>query len=273
MADFSNQQFYEYNSGGLASKPEGFWSKYKRTIVFAVPALLIIAGLVILIVFLFNRNSGQVALQETADTMVDRAVVDCEDSADPELCRSRAYFEVANETGLVDMCNQVLAEAKESCVTNIAFDELNVKICNNLSNDEKQRCSDLVWLALAKNRLDLAACGNIVDTDMQTSCLRVVTQTIQASGHCASYGLENGVCDSYNRLLEAATGDPADCRALNDSVAVSDCLDLITSLDRDQDGLSAYDEFLLGSSDESVDSDGDGYDDATEYLNNFDPTS
>ncbi|MFH1766505.1 MAG: hypothetical protein ABH826_00210 [Patescibacteria group bacterium] len=274
MADLSNQQFYEYNAPG---EMPGKKFDFSRTLKIFIPILIIVVSVVFVVAVMNIIQNNRTAqdlqdLQDSADTMIDRATVDCSKADDPELCQSRAFAEVARETGLAAMCEQVNEDAKRSCVTSIAFDQANPNVCRILTADDKQKCEDLAWLSAAQRNVNLENCEKISDESTQTSCETNVIQMIQTLGKCDSYNIDESLCESYSAIYDAATGDPAVCRALDDSAAVNACLDLITTVDQDFDGLSAFDEFLLGTSDTNIDSDGDGFDDATEYINNFDPT-
>lgn len=274
MVDLSSQQFYEYNTGDSGTSGGNNRSLFSRRNLFIGGGiLLLIVAIVVTALVMRNRPAPVQMSEEDVNSIVERRLADCALADDVAACEQRVYTSVARETGAVELCESTSENMFRSCVSNVAYDQLDADLCRLLDGDARETCQDTIHLTFAQRTLEIDSCDLIENEETKLQCIAIVESQIVAQGECVRYGVDPAKCESKDRIVNAAQGDPALCQALEDEDEVAGCLELITSQDRDDDGLTSYDEFLLGTSDDNPDTDGDGYSDSEESINNFDPLS
>lgn len=274
MTDLSQQSFYEYSPDG-DKKPTTSKERSPRL-------LFIIVSLVVVIVFgvisffgvrAFQNRSTTKSVVDSANVQIEAEVARCALDSDQTACESRAKSRIARESGLVSVCDGVKDTALRSCVSLIANDAKDAELCKSLNDNDRAQCESLVYTTIALENSQIKTCESIPVEELKQACVKNITQRIVLAGTCVESGIDPELCDMQKRIEDSATGDPELCKTLVDAGAISSCLDYITSIDKDGDGLSAFDEFSHGTSDTEIDTDADGFSDFEEITNGFDPLS
>ncbi|MFA6130859.1 MAG: hypothetical protein WC730_01185 [Patescibacteria group bacterium] len=158
--------------------------------------------------------------------------------------------EVATEEA--EVCT--LGEA--GCSTIAALETSDIDSCASLSGDEKINCEDLAYLSKSQDEDDESWCKKIKSEILATSC----------EDNFAAQ-------ESLLRIEDASlTGNPLDCEALENTDDQVNCLDVIASIDEDEDGLTRQDEYAAGTLDTDWDADNDGLNDGEEVsIHGTDP--
>lgn len=208
---------------------------------------------------------------DQANTMIARSTATCEAADDPAACAAQARSEVARATGQVAVCDGLNSADFQNCVALIALDNANPDLCHALSGSSESTCADDARLVSAQRSQEYSQCSMILDEEKKAICRAQLLAVVIAAGECEKYGIDQETCQ-YPGELEAivAAGDPDGCAGFSSEQRAS-CEDMFSSLDRDSDGLSRLTEYKLGTSDDTADSDGDGYTDSEEVATGHDP--
>jgi len=240
--------------------------------------IAIIGGTVVLValvifgvVWLVNSHKAAVRtanITALAEQELDRSITACDKKKNSKACQSNLVEDAALKSGVVELCDKLDGEANVSCVWIFAREQYKPEVCGMISVKDKQlECYDSVYRALANRDADISWCEKISSDSTRARCVNTMSETIARTIGCAGTGIDQSVCDRLTALAAAvASEDPDKCAALADNNDQVGCLDSVGSGDRDHDDLDAALETSLGSSDTSVDSDGDGLTDADEYY-------
>lgn len=189
-------------------------------------------------------------------------------------CVEQAQISAASSAGLVDACDGLSAGALQRCVLRIAIDQKDPKSCELLAKGSlRDECTDAANLKkLSVEGKNVSACDVIVSSSSRTACTLNVRALAIAALDCEGYGVPQLYCDvevKIRALLDAS--DYQGCSSLT-GAARDTCQDRFYGEDRDQDGLSRYEEIVdHGTSDDNPDTDGDGYSDLLEINGGYNP--
>lgn len=272
VVDPNNQHYYDLGAPAPAPAP---W--YKRREVQQKLFIGVLVGL--LVVFVGVRIYMSVtfdAVEEdtrtTTEALLEQASARCAEEKDPEACMNEARTATAEATGSSIACEGMRGQELKNCAQLIALDTGDAKVCDVIENDgDRADCADAAYLVKAKADSDYALCSSITSTDLRESCESQVGAPIIAAGECAKYGIDEDLCSTQEAIDEViASGDPRGCATFATFDRES-CEDYFTSIDADFDGLTAFREYELGTSDANADTDDDGYEDGAEVAAGYDP--
>ncbi len=271
MAQFDDKDFYDVDASEAGDSTPAKVGGQKRLVVIG-GAIIGVIVLVFAIVFIMNAVRENRAAEEAYEDMMDQAdnQIDadsaaCEDEDDEEDCVDAVRADAARDMGQVDVCEGIEEEsAFATCVSLIAYDEVDLDVCAVLDGAARTACEDLVYLLIATDELDLSMCAEIDDEFLRTGCEGQITGLIVASGACEAYGLDEELCEAEEELdAIIASGDVGACDGLDEEKELT-CLERFGGTDADGDGITALKEYELGTSDQSADTDGDGLNDREE---------
>lgn len=238
----------------------------QRNIGLIVGLVIIVLLSIVLIVRGNVRENSNAAVVRSASDQIDECGNDVE-------CRDRILNSLGAEAGEINACRNLDGTELASCIRSQALTTKSVAVCNKLSGDDRDLCRDRVYFSLAGEEVNHLTCKNIKDEELRVSCARsVYVESIDSLEACSD--LPNPVNEECkvryqgNDIYESAQADACDSLE-SSSIQVCRSLQLIT--DFDGDGLTLREELDLGTSDTNRDSDGDGFDDATEIANGFNP--
>lgn len=235
---------------------------------FVALIAVIFVGVFVRNVFLTMTSGTKTALEAAQQESAQRQA-DC-DSADTE-CKANAQTDVAREAGIVAACSGLSDAFLENCVTLLARDKKDTSSCDDLSGDAQARCADAVLLLRAQNGEAISICDGVKDSGKQNSCRALVASYAKSKGDCASYGVEQSICDDDKIIKDLlASGNFAGCGELAQEQR-ENCIEMFSVRDADADGLTAKRESELGTSDQRADTDGDGYSDSVEVAAGYNP--
>lgn len=218
------------------------------------------AFVVFLVIFAMNfiesatQSANHQSLLEDAQKLIQEEASKC-DTGD-EQCIDSATADAARATGVIEACKDLEGDKYASCVTLIAFDKLDPKLCKILDGEERVRCEDGALLLLARDTKNGELCTGIQDEITRLSCEGSLRASVVLQDQELTDILEKGTI--------------ADCNKLDDEVRDT-CKDLFTSLDEDEDGLTLAEEREAGTDPAKADTDGDGYTDGVEVSAGYDP--
>lgn len=266
MNDFEQQ---------IAPTPRVLSPKLMAIIGGTVVLVVVIILAVVWLVNSHNSAGRSESLTALAQQDLERSIVACDKENNSEACQANLVEDTALKSGLAELCGKLEGEAEVSCVWKFAREQYKPEVCDLIDVKEKQtECFDSVYRALATRDVDISWCEKISSDVVRTRCINTMSEEIATTKGCSGTGIDQSVCDRFEALNKAkASEDPDQCLALAENNDQINCLNVVGSGDRDHDDLEADLETSLGSSDTSIDSDGDGLTDADEYhLYKTDPS-
>ncbi|HBR80554.1 MAG: putative calcium-binding acidic-repeat protein [Candidatus Uhrbacteria bacterium GW2011_GWE2_45_35] len=252
----------------------------RRTIPWKL--VVIIGGSLVLVVLIILGarwfiGSRSVDLQRTAN--IDRISQELDtalQTCDNEKCRVNKVEDIAQKFGAAELCQKLDDNSLTSCAWKVAKEKADPQSCEIISDQEKQvDCQDSVYRLLATQDLDLSWCEKIQNEIVRARCVNSLSENIARTKGCSGTGVDQSVCDRLNNLEAAmASADPDQCMTLSEPGDQDNCLEGMSLIDADRDGLSATLEAELGTSDNDWDFDADGLSDLVEYRTyGTDPTN
>lgn len=292
----NEQQFYELDDAGqpVGDPQSGFsdpsgqnkkttgqkasggkpWLRY----VVVVLVLIIVALLAIWLVrALIGPSVKEMTDEEVlaVSAMIEDDLADCQQEEDVDYCIDHVWSDMARELEDPSVCLQIAsAAALENCVTEIAYAVVDDDYCEVLEDQARKDCYDAVRYDVIVDSMVYADCGHLFDLNLGERCRHAIEAAAADQGNCAEVGVDVTLCSDEDGVQQAlAFGNPQACGWLAASTAVETCYELFNVTDIDEDGLSLYDEYKASTSDDAVDTDGDGLGDADE-INEYgtDPT-
>ena len=252
----------------------------------AVVVLLVIAAVVVVINMARSRagrfnGEDRAAVEQRLRLQIDA----CKEAQDPGICARQAVVPQAELMGDARLCTLLEGEAVGECVETVAIASMDKRACESLEGGDQRGCEDRVAVLKAIETLDVGECEEISDEAEQVACVAQVTARVVDDGTCVEHGIDVMLCNERTAFNQAfASGDVSACDRLSDEGAVASCKDEVrqTLPDPDEDVGTGRDlsteegRVPRGAGSGSaggafLDSDGDGYDDATEIRNGFDP--
>ncbi len=264
-----------------------------RWIIGAVVALLVVVAAIV-VINMVKSNAGRFNGEDraTIEQRLRLQVDACREAQDPQICARQVVVPQAELMGDAELC--ILLEARpydrtvgrgdavSGCVKAVATATMDERVCEGLDGREEAMCRDPILVQKAVASLDLNDCKKVGDEATRVACIEQVTAKVVDDGSCAEHGVDVTLCDERAAFNQAfANGDVSACDRLSDEGAVASCKDEVRQSRPDPDegaGSSPPAGGGAGGVPTSTegegafkDSDGDGYDDATEIRNGFDP--
>lgn len=242
-----------------------------------VLAIILIVGAVWFVRSRQERIREEIAY-ERLSAQVDKALLSCDSAKDPQGCKDAYVKDAAAEQGVAELCGKSsTAEAVDDCVWQAAVEKADPEMCEVMNDAETaKKCQDGIYMSVATAGSNLAGCDNISDATVRERCVASISRAIAEEKGCEGTGIDASICaelseESFMRTVS----DPDDCLSFEeDEEKLVECLEIVGSGDRDQDGLAASDEDAFGSSDYSFDTDTDGLSDGDEvHVWGSDPTN
>lgn len=267
----NEQQPQYFDVTAPAPTPVPWWKTWKLALPIGGAVLAVLVA-VFVINTLASRTDGTVQEQQQALSRMDQELAACDSERDPEACKARVRNDAAQNGGGEDACAGLDADAYGSCVSLSAKASSDADACVSLAGEERTACEDLAYFTLGEREGDKEICDKIEDLGLRTSCtMRVIADAV-AGDNCAAAHVDESFCVAAKAMRNAiASGDAAQCVALDNEDHQAECMSGIESTDEDGDGLVVKDEFAAGTSDNNADTDGDGYTDSEELANGHDP--
>ncbi|MCR4311766.1 MAG: hypothetical protein NUV56_00620 [Candidatus Uhrbacteria bacterium] len=270
--DPNNQQYYDLGAPAPAPAP---WFRRRDVLVrlgIGVGSVVVVVLVVLYIYRVVTFNAADEAKETATQALLSEAEARCADADDPEACMDEARTDTAEATGSSLACKGLEGQELKNCAQLIAIDEADIEACAVIDDDaDRTDCEDAATLMKAETDGDYALCASIISSDLKTSCEDQLTGVVIAAGECETYGISAAKC-SFQADLDAVVmaGNPTACTSFvgDDRVA---CESAFASADADGDGLSRLEEYQLGTSDDTADTDGDGYTDGQEVASGHDP--
>jgi hypothetical protein len=204
-------------------------------------------------------------MMRVADGQLNVDLVACEQKQNPAECEAQARADIAAALGLPQFCEGVPENEMRGCVTSIAYEKANADFCGSLEGDDRDHCENIAYQAAALKNLDVKYCERIHSDQDASFCTSIVVQRVKQAGTCKDHGIEESVCDSRTREDEIVRSrNVGACNELVEDDRET-CLDRLSNVDDDNDGLSLLVELEVGTSDTDTDSDDDGLTDFEEY--------
>lgn len=231
MGDY---QFYQVTPEGKPAPEMQATKPYRSPILPWVFLGLVIAMLVGALVFAVNviKSSGWSAdTRNAVEIRIEEGMAECTENGTAEAdCAAIVRTDVADEFGDARLCKELSREANVNCVTVIAFESLDAKVCGLLDGEDKSACQDLVFATRAGRENDPKLCEEIGSPDRKAVCLTDFVSMTPA-------------------LISAlATNDPGACSGLETEDERIRCIDEFQNRDTDGDGYSDYEEVQNGFS-------------------------
>ncbi len=285
----SEQQFYELDDAGqpvaqqasvqtTGQKASGGkpWLRY-----IIVVLILIVVGLLAIwgVRALLSPDIDEVTDEEMNEAyeLVQHDLEECEEDEEPALCKDRVWINAAQEMNEPSLCLEADdLDLAYNCVFDIAYDRLDRDQCELIEDEERQiTCVDTILFDIYVENLYYGNCKLLRDPLLVERCESRLEAIIIDAGLCEEYGVREALCleeETKNDIVRG--GDPNGCTGLTTYGSETDCMEEFHATDLDDDGLSLYEEYYAGTSDDSADTDGDGLSDGEE-VNEYgtDPTN
>ncbi len=226
-------QFGVSTNTSLTSNQRKFGSRNILIILFAIVIGISLAGIIFKLYFAGNDTN-----QNPVGTSCAINDLDC----------LRAAVKRATPEQGVNACLALPLDELANCVKIYAWDSLEPDDCDPLKDEEKSSCLDTLYLIKANKESAPNLCDKISNPLKRSSCEKPDAVT------------------SPEVLTALEEGNPDSCKELTSTDSIA-CQELYNDTDRDQDGLSLREEFVLKTSDKQADFDNDGLKDGEEVYN------
>lgn len=245
-----------------------------KTIVLIVVAVAVAAALIVAAV-LFVRSRSRVSVDgqylARIESQLEQTLAGCANEPDPDACRAEKVRTAARATGTAGLCQYLEGESHDACVWTIAREQGDVAVCAGIEDGARAvECADALYLKQAASASDADVCLLVADEMKRNGCVEALADPITKEDCLARK--DAAYCAQFDLYLAAAASQNPDlCAEITDADVQSFCVDDVSPGDRDFDGLDEEDERIYGTSDTSRDTDGDGYDDASEIQSGYNP--
>lgn len=207
-------------------------------------------------------------VQETRAEL-EETLVDCTKVENTDTCRESEVRSAALSAKDATVCDVLVGEPYDRCVTDVMVERLDVGGCVTVSSADF--CTSRVWFAKAVAVNDYDLCAQIDDEGLRSSCEERLVSSALATRPCQETHLGADACAERAGTGEAvATGNLGICDTLSDGYAQM-CRETVQTSDADGDDLPYQDEQVLGTDPLKADTDGDGLLDGEEVLLGLDP--
>jgi len=239
-----------------------------KAIAMIVVAVLVVVALIIgAFLFVRSRQSRSIQDQRTdrVETQVEQAVASCSSAVNPEACRRNKVEQAAMSLGMAEICQMLEGSEFDACVWRLAHETGEGDFCEGIQDEtQKQLCADTLVLQMATDGSGRADCGRISDERTRNLCQDYHRESmISQEGCLAAQGQE--YCDALS-LKETALseGDASLCAEISVPELAAGCIDGMSVVDMDEDGLVFREEEMAGTDPTVADTDFDGLSDGEE---------
>lgn len=270
---FDEQQYQWEEIPEEGVEPPRHLPTWVKWVGISIISLLLVVGLVFLVRGMLNRFAQDEKMEEV-EVQVSRAEAECLSAQDQEKCISRIAFRLASDHGDSDYCIDIAdAVERDECYTVAAVVSLNADGCTDVESAElRANCEDAILAQTIDVNDGIEACEGFSQEVDRVSCKSVYEFTGMLAEDCLSRGISQQLCDDGAIMLQAiANENPDYCDQILNEEQVMTCIELVTVIDRDQDGLTEEEELLYGTDDRNPDTDGDGFGDRQEIESGYDP--
>ena len=238
-------------------------------------SLILVIGLVFLVKGMMNRFAQDEKIEEMV-VQVSRAEAECLNAQDTEKCISAVAFRLASDHGDSDYCVDISDTVeRDECFLTASIVSLDADGCAEVDDIAlRTQCEDAILAQTIDDGYGIEACAGFSDEDDRSNCESSYILDAMLMDDCIDRGVDQGICD-YGQIIVTAVANqnPDLCDDISDEEYYGTCLEMITVVDRDQDGLTEDQENRYGTDDRNPDTDGDGFTDKQEIDSGYDPLS
>jgi len=171
-------------------------------------------------------------------------------------------------------CRSLDGEARDSCFYKIANDNLEIKYCDEIADNEvKKKCQDIFTYNNIVKTGDSQQCSSLQTDFYQNNCLEYFFSRMEDQKECEKFTADSKIrCqDVVNKKKAYAENDLKICDNIGDEFMKNDCQQIIKNKpkDSDGDGLPDSQELSYGTDAFKADTDGDGLSDLEELSKYF----
>jgi hypothetical protein len=269
-----DEQQYDWQEvpteGEKAKKSFPSWIKWVGigfvAIILLIAAFFLIRGMV-------NHFAQNEKMEEVAQEMT-KAENECLDAQDQEKCISRVAFRLASDHGDADYCAEITDDSeRDDCFAVASLVSLDREGCHEIVNDAlRAECGDAILAQTIQVSDGIEACAGFSVEKGRVNCENSWVFASVLSGECPNEQITQEVCDYGTIITSAIVNENPDlCDDIQDEDFFNTCIEVVTTVDRDQDGLTEDEEEFHGTDDRNPDTDGDGYTDKDEIDGGYNP--
>jgi hypothetical protein len=245
--------------------------------------------------FIDNNNiESNIDSNENSNDVSEEGRISERNEKRAEIDQKNDNFKQAVASNSSDTCMDLDLDMRNVCITQIAMNNSNIELCQDISDVEKKDyCKSKVYHKIAIENNNINNCALIEDNFWHDSCLNKIVD---------NNGLNKSICEDINDFEDAKACE--DRITFFEAIEVEDCsllegemreecdsvfnnneeekkveeklanIEEEVVVDTDNDGLSDGDEVNIhGTDPNNPDTDSDGYLDGEEVENGFDPLS
>lgn len=270
---FDEQQYDWQEIPVEGDKPKKSLPPWIKWVGLGVVCLILVIAAVFLIRGMVNHFAQNEKMEEVAQEMT-KAENECLEAQDQEKCISRVAFRLASDHGDGDYCIEIVDEGEQDdCFAIASLVALDADGCREVVNDTlRTECEDAILAQTIQVGDGLEACAGFSSEQDRLNCEDSWIFASILSGECPNDDISQDVCDYGVTIMAAIVNENPDlCEDIQDKDFFNTCIELVTTVDRDQDGLTEDQENFHGTDDRNPDTDGDGFTDKEEIDGGYNP--
>ncbi len=270
---FDEQQYDWQEVPVEGNQPKRSLPSWIKWVGVGVLGVILVFAAIFLIRGMMNYFAQNERMEEVAQEMTN-AENECLDAQDQEKCIARVAFRLASDYGDGDYCIEIVDEGeRDDCFAIAALVALEVEGCREIVHGAlRTECEDAVLSQTIQVGDGLEACAGFSSEQDRLNCEDSWIFASILSGECPNDDISQQVCDDGASIMAAIVNENPDlCDAIRDEDFFNACIELVTTVDRDQDGLTEDEEEFYGTDDRNPDTDGDGFTDKEEIDGGYNP--